>query len=326
MLASIVVLAAAVAAGVVWFTVAQEPAEGPAAGTEVSAEGFFYYIQGRDLSRVDLVNREVEDVRRVPAVVAAAMSPDGRWLAYIPSRSGGEPQVAVLDLETGDRVSIGSASFPVWDPTGAAIAFRSPLQAPSGQYSVRVARADRGFEPETLLSDVNFAPVGWTRDRLVLFDRDTGEAALLEPGGEPEVFATGLLGLWGVSPDDRWAIVLREGQRAEVVDLQSGASRPLDLDGELLNGRWRPDGALALAPVAAPFKPERPPRMALIDPAAGSVRVLPDSDGATGFPFWDPNGGTFTFLQSGVVKLCQVDEGCSVVLRITEEIIPLGLL
>jgi Tol biopolymer transport system component len=72
-----------------------------------------------------------------------AISPDGRWLAYVSNESG-RPEVYLSDfpgVEARRLVSAGGGSSPVWAGGGREIVYRMPVEAAVAMMSVRVEPA-----------------------------------------------------------------------------------------------------------------------------------------------------------------------------------------
>ncbi|MBC3760210.1 prolyl oligopeptidase family serine peptidase [Quadrisphaera oryzae] len=121
---------------------------------------------------------------------APALSPDGRWVAFLRAEPGGRPQLHLVELAGGEPVALTTAEqlplgagAPVWSPSGAALAFSARVPEP-GRYGTSTGPAHlRGpdAEPPRLIT----APahrvdgVGFTLDRRQhAFVLDVDRAAL----------------------------------------------------------------------------------------------------------------------------------------------------
>jgi Tol biopolymer transport system component len=84
-----------------------------------------------------------------------AISPDGRWLAYVSNESG-RPEVYLTDFPDGDTrrlVSVGGGSSPVWTSDGRELVYRRPVEGQVATVSVGVEAGATGIElgrPEEL--------------------------------------------------------------------------------------------------------------------------------------------------------------------------------
>ena len=84
-----------------------------------------------------------------------AISPDGRWLAYVSNESG-QPEVYLTDFPEGATrhlVSVGGGSSPLWTSDGREIVYRKPVEGLVAMVSVVVKAGEDGIElgrPEEL--------------------------------------------------------------------------------------------------------------------------------------------------------------------------------
>ncbi|MBT8478104.1 MAG: serine/threonine-protein kinase, partial [Gemmatimonadetes bacterium] len=77
-----------------------------------------------------------------------AISPDGRWLAYVSNESG-EPEVYLTDFPDGDTrrlVSVGGGSSPAWTSDGRELVYRRPVGGQVATISVGVEANVGGIE------------------------------------------------------------------------------------------------------------------------------------------------------------------------------------
>ena len=84
-----------------------------------------------------------------------AISPDGRWLAYVSTESG-QPEVYLTDFPDGATrhlVSVGGGSSPMWTTDGRELVYRRPVEGLVATVSVAVETGEGGMElgrPEEL--------------------------------------------------------------------------------------------------------------------------------------------------------------------------------
>ena len=84
-----------------------------------------------------------------------AISPDGRWLAYVSDESG-QPEVYLTDFPEGNTrhlVSVGGGSSPAWTSDGREVVYRKPVEGLVAMVSVAVEAGEDGIElgrPEEL--------------------------------------------------------------------------------------------------------------------------------------------------------------------------------
>jgi Tol biopolymer transport system component len=115
----------------------------------------------------------------------AALSPDGRWVAYR-SSSGGASAISVQPLPpTGAKYLIGNGIHPVWSRDGKALFFR---QLTTGEFLVTHLTTQSGFSftnPETLpMAFADRTSNSTARNHDVLPDgRFLGVVSAAPPGG-----------------------------------------------------------------------------------------------------------------------------------------------
>ncbi|TNM59288.1 S9 family peptidase [Streptomyces sp. NP160] len=119
-----------------------------------------------------------------------AVSPDGRWVAFLRAEPGGRPQLHLVEVDGGEPVALTTqqqlplgAGAPVWSPDGAALAFSARVPEP-GRYGTSTGPAHlRGpdAEPPRLITTPahRVDGVGFTLDRRQhAFVLDVDRAAL----------------------------------------------------------------------------------------------------------------------------------------------------
>jgi hypothetical protein len=309
-------------------------------GGDVPVDISVYLLRGSEVLRIDATTGEAETLASIPGAASATLDPTNRRVSWITTapESGAQPELSVQDLRDGRDYLVGPGSLGVWNADGTALAHVAG-DYPDG-FEIAIAHENQGFDPKVVLSGTSSVPVGWIDDRLILFDRYVGEAAFLPPRGEPETFATGIAGLWGVSPDGEWAIALDAAGTPIVIDVASGSRRALGLGGwTLLDGGWRPGTGEALAPLHRFTQVEGNPPMALmhnvpgegrlvrIDPATASVTDVPVEGNAHGPVFWDRTGTVYAYVVSmpGPMRVCLMDGDCLEPVQVSQYEVPLGI-
>jgi len=190
----------------------------------------------------------------------AAVSPDGRWLAFVSTRSG-NPDIWVKPLPRGRAVQITShrsaESQPVWKPNGKVLVFVSARRDVEGDlwrvvFNAKTGRASGKPRQLTVHLGVDrdpaYAPDGKTlyfsSDRsgaLALWRRTHGSGRMtrLGPGSHP-----------ALSPDGRWLAFSDRDSRLRTTGLEpprfpaSTGKALAALDGP---AAWAPDGRSLLA-------------------------------------------------------------------------------
>ena len=127
---------------------------------------------------VDRDGRQVEEIGQARSgIYAAALSPDGRWVAVAVAQDS-SPDVRVWDLTRGVSTRVSTAteldSVPVWSPAGDEVAFLS-LRAGNGDIYLR--QADGGGEEQALAATSETEiPSDWSRDgKYLLYDKTDPE-------------------------------------------------------------------------------------------------------------------------------------------------------
>jgi Tol biopolymer transport system component/DNA-binding winged helix-turn-helix (wHTH) protein len=198
----------------------------------------------------------------------AAVSPDGRRIAYISTRNGDLPNVWMMDLDGGNRVQLTADDTgelrPSWLPDGRRVAYTSYRGETRGVFAVDLATRReellfdlaetpflrrspplRGRLAEVQLSPSSmraaFALVTRPESRRVLYVTNVGDL-------QPRAISDGSrsIGYPAWAPDEqRIAVEIKDGSstHAGVVDVRSGVLRQLTFDrGQTWVRSWSPDG------------------------------------------------------------------------------------
>jgi len=119
-----------------------------------------YFTDGS--TELQVLDTGAGEVRALlPRAEEAALSPDGRWLAYVSAQGGSEPQVFVRAYPGTDevRISIDGGRSPTWGPDGDQVYFVTP----SGEPSV----VSLSFEGRLTNSAPVVVPVGFAVERVM---------------------------------------------------------------------------------------------------------------------------------------------------------------
>ncbi len=217
----------------------------------------------------------------------AAVSPDGRRLAFASARTGNR-EIYVADAVTSELTRVTASRSlddgrPVWSPDGSRIAWEV---GPAGRRDVYVMRSDGTHKRRLAGGPGDEAEPAWSPDGTrIVFASDRGGIfelwTVARAGGTPQP----VLGATGTPRDPAWS---PDGRRlayaaADVdaagiwlVDLASGETRRLTRSsGSDVRPDWSPDGRrIAFTRIAGSVR-----RTWLADYRNGPARPLPGSDG-----------------------------------------------
>jgi dipeptidyl aminopeptidase/acylaminoacyl peptidase len=270
--------------------------------------------QSSYLSHIWVVGADGEDAvqftRGERSATNPSFSPDGRWLAFTTSRSGGNEedegprsQVWVIGLAGGEAFPVTSAESGVesfaWSPTGDRIAYIMRDPETDGEKQRKREKRDPIFV------DQNFK---YGHIYSVSFDPARGGPAEAVRHTEGEFHVTS----FDWSPDGNTFVFshqadprLDEGARASAISTVpsdgSGAMRPLvDLGGTDTGPRWSPDGS-TIAFVSSGPTAERVGLgdVYLVPAEGGEARKLADShDRSGGLVGWSRDGSAVLLLEA----------------------------
>ncbi|HXT51329.1 MAG TPA: protein kinase [Thermoanaerobaculia bacterium] len=200
---------------------------------------------------------------------SAAVSPDGRVLAFV-SRRDGQPRIWLRALATGEEAALtsGPDEGPRFSPDGASLLFARHEQGTSSLYRIPVL----GGEPRLVVpgaSEGDWAPDG---RRVCFIRRQSGR-----PGS--------VLGVAGVDGSGERLVLTRNDVRA------------------LVTPRWSPAGD-RLAVVVSGALPGLPDELWVVDVDAGRGRALATLPGGLiSAPAWLRGGGALLYAQAEQVSM-----------------------
>ncbi len=257
-----------------------------------------------------------------------AWSPDGQWLAYVRTPTGGgQPRLVVRSVEGGEAREL---PFPLtgdgnlwWRPGSTRILALGvhgdqgqglyEIDLESGETRAVLTSEDRWLGRVTTASmsaDARtfvIAKAAEERDRVTAYDLDTGEASQVPAGGSnpDRLFVMTA----GISPDGRvlaYTTGAEGGAEVWMVPLSGGEARrlytPPSSAWGLRSLEWLPDGSAFLV-VAADFSsmtPDAQPaerRLLRISRDGGEVEDLTEAPFQTGR--FHPDGNWIAFTQGG---------------------------
>jgi hypothetical protein len=250
---------------------------------------------GTLVKRIDLRTGSISQLFEAPGS-QVALPATGDRAAYVvstpapgPAAPTGSPTptlpiVHVVDLRTGEDVSVGEGSGPVWSADGTHLA--AIRQTPQGPEIVAMTTSDPQLRPITTWA-TEWTILGWAGDRVLLFGLPLRMYLASMDGGLQQL-PTPSAEIHGPSPDGRWVFAVSQG---DAVFLRLGQSEPVVIDlgpWQLGNAHWT-DNDLVVAAAATGTQVDAPSTVLVLDPAAGSmlkvshtqgvVAALPSSDG-----------------------------------------------
>ena len=252
------------------------------------------------------------DVARLSAVGDAAVSPDGDWIAYTVSvqRDPFEdedgpawselhvlaPDGASLPFVTGE-VDVGSIA---WTPDGSGISFLAKRGEDETRslyvIPVRGGEARKVLSHDTDISDYDWHPDGDRVAFLAKPDEPEEVEEQEEKGFDAEIYEEELrfTRVWISGLDGK-----RGDAEDEENEAQENGARVLELDGDVSDPHWSPDGrrlALALAPTPLVDDDLMKRRVKIVDPEKGEIVAEVDHEGKLGPVAWSPDGARLAML------------------------------
>lgn len=276
---------------------------------------------GNEIALVDTRSGAVRAVKamdwRVP--MRAALSPDGRWIAYDfpPEPDAIEREIYVLaaDGSAEHRITNHPANdlHAIFTPDGASLLFSSERGGSVGLWRVRMRDGRAAGEPELVKADMTpgFYPMGFTPGGALFFAQDTGGGDIFTIGfdlakgtvsGSPRQFVQRYQGLntgghFAATGElfaymsRRNAISIGHSARLVLHDVKTGSERVLPVRSHRQRARPRvsPDATQVLLNARNPRQAER---IELIDVASGKARTLVELavPGALGDATWTNDG------------------------------------
>ncbi len=246
----------------------------------------------------------VEQLLSIRSADGAAISPDGRWIAFrrtvprdLAEEDDGESHVelAVVPWEGGEaRTYVGApvrVSQVAFGPDSAELFFLAKREGDehTALYSIALAggEARRRASAPTAILDYAVAPDGSRVAWIAKPDRSKEQRALREKGYDAEVFEEDWL------PRRVWIAPLDRGGDGGGGRDEGAEPRALELDGSAFQLAWSPDGSrLAVTLAPRPLVDDRYMfrRIAVVDPADGSVKARVANPGKLGAFRWSPDG------------------------------------
>ena len=287
---------------------------------------------GNEVALVDTRSGAVRTVKamdwRVPN--RAALSPDGRWIAYDfppdPDAIEREVYVIAADGSVEHRITTHPANdlHGIWTPDGASLLFSSERGGSVGLWRVRMSDGRAQGEPELIKADMTsgFYPMGFTPSGALYFAQDTGGGDIFTIGfdlagarvvGEPKQFVQRYQGFntgghFSATGDllaymtRRNTISIGHSARLVLHDVKTGTERVLPVRSHRQRARPRvaPD---AKQVVLVTRNPRQNERVELIDVATGSVRTLIERTeiGGLGDAAWSKDGRYVRYFRSGPI-------------------------
>ena len=197
-----------------------------------------------------------EEVLTLPAArdyVTLSLSPDGRRVAVVAGRQGGNTDVFISELARGSLARLttgpGVDTNPLWHPDGLRLAYTS---TEGGRTTVYVQAADGTGIPEPLLIDEtmnDLVPYDWSPDGETLFltgvspetGRDIGTVSLDAPGTWEPFLNTAADEYSPVfSPNGRWLAYTSTASGGPQVYVQRYPERPDATPVSVVGGAYRP--------------------------------------------------------------------------------------
>ncbi len=257
-------------------------------------------------------NRELYSVRNGDGEVnitntpqdeySPAVSPDGRWVAFL-AVEGGDVMLEAMRVDGADRQRLtpgpGIRSMPRWDPSSGRIAY---VQETDGESFIYVVAIDSS-EPMKLSSIPSSEVGNWSHDgESVVFAAQDGEHRgiyIRNPNGVNEFRLTDAADMSPVwSPDSRMiAFLSKRGGGVDLYVMNADGSEPRQLtdnDASEYQISWSPDGNQVLFVSEVDGNPE----VYSVDLDNTLVRLTSNKI-RDDQPVWSPDGRQIAFVSYG---------------------------
>jgi hypothetical protein len=293
-----------------------EPSPTSTPSEEYEEGGALLFLRGRVIRSFDLDGDAQEPVLTLPTG-DAVLSPDAATVAVvtpgIPTGNDEDfleyPKLLTIEMDEGDRSSVGPGFSPQWSPTGH-LAYLEPVErrACDGEMCsgrVRVAILQPDGTPRRATPPGHWGLLGWAGDRLLVADRsDLSGTLSLGVDGAQTLLDISPSEIWGGSPDGRWLIQAKArttGIRPlDATGAPSGRGSRVDLGGAVLGqGAWAPDSSV-VAGVAIKVSPGGIPgsNVVMFSTDDPHPSVLPGSRRAAGNVIWAPDSSLYAYVQA----------------------------
>jgi hypothetical protein len=303
-------------------TTTQQAASTPASPTRTAAPtpsssspgiaspgGALVYLQGTKILSSDLRSGRKHLIADVHSADVSA-SQGGHWLAYVvPRRPSGapangdfveHPELHLLDLTSGDDVTVGPGFAPLWRPAGDELAYLVPSgprtcdgESCRGEAVVMIAAPRQ--TPRSLAEPGRWHLLAWAGDRVLasnernlrrtfaLSSVGAGIVAIHLPPNQIWDASSSGSTLIVVAPDGLEYVEAKDG-------VPTGAMRVLHTGGTVGDGAWSA-GSERLAAVLSRGNS----KLFLLSPGRAPV-VVPKSTGALGNVVWNRAGDELAFV------------------------------
>ncbi len=257
------------------------------------------------LHRFDLRTGDDEVVLEVPAS-QIVLPPKGDYLAYVslgtssgeetaPDGNTGTPVLHIRHIETGEEEVFEGLAAPEWSWDGERL-FAVQADAPPPALAT-ISVTEMEVRPLDLPPAIEWTPIGWADDSLMLFRRPSEGLFLASADGTLTPVPTPDGVVRDPAPSGEYAFATsREGDIAVFQPLDGRAPTSIDL-GEWIMGALAPwsGNDRVFSSVASGFEIKSPSVVIVLDPEGASWEV-PNTDGSVrAFP--TPEGDGFVLLR-----------------------------